>query len=55
MKPKFVCCRNCNQWFSYSPELNNGIEVKKRGYSSAYYCAECIANTKLTKRKEMTK
>lgn len=45
---KMVLCNSCAQWFMYNPERPWGIEVKKRGYRSAYYCGECIANNKLT-------
>lgn len=54
-KNKMVCCASCLQWFSYNPEHKNGIEVKRRGYYSRYYCAECIANNKLSNKKEIAK
>ena len=50
---KMVCCASCSQWFSYNPERKNGIEVKRRGYYSRYYCAECIAQNKLSNKKEI--
>lgn len=49
-KNKMVCCASCLQWFSYNPETRNGIEVKRRGYYSRYYCAECIANSKISNK-----
>ena len=55
VKSKMVCCASCLQWFSYNPEHRTGIEVKRRGYYSRYYCAECIANNKLQNRKEIAK
>lgn len=48
-------CDCCLQWFCYNP--NNpkpwGIEVKKRGYKSRYYCGECISNSKLSMKGEL--
>ena len=44
MSGKMVLCKCCLQWFCYNPANPWGIEVKKRGYSSSYYCGECVAN-----------
>lgn len=49
-KSKMVFCSSCLQWFCYNPETKNGIEVKRRGYYSRYYCAECIANSKISNK-----
>lgn len=49
-KSKMVMCNNCTQWFCYNPENPWGIEVKRRGYSSRYYCGECIAACKITSK-----
>ena len=55
MAGKIVLCSNCLQWFSWNPEKPWGIKVQKRGYSAAYYCGECFANTRISKRKEIAK
>ena len=52
MSAKMVLCNCCSQWFCYNPANPWGIEVKKRGYSSSYYCGECVANTRISAKRE---
>ena len=47
------CCANCQQWFTATP--NTCVVVKVRGHKERYYCGECINNSKLSNRKELTK
>ena len=44
-------CDGCGEWFHYYE--GHGAQIKKRGYSTRYYCPRCIAkyNNPINERK----